>query len=122
MSIQRLFLATLLSAATFGASSAAPPCQPADGKLKIFILSGQSNMAGFGQVKGSPGTMETYVKSNPKDYGHLVNGKGEPVVRNDVWVVDLSYLPDRQRPPRCHGLRRTADGTTPVQRGLALGR
>lgn len=63
---------------------------PANGKLKIFILSGQSNMVGFGQIKGSPGTMETYVKSNPKDYGHLVTKDGEPVVRDDVWIVNLS--------------------------------
>jgi hypothetical protein len=96
MSIHRLFLATLITAATCGASSAAPPSRPADGKLKIFILSGQSNMVGFGQVKGGTGTMEAYVKSNPKDYGHLVDAKGEPVVRNDVWLVDLSY-PDQQR-------------------------
>ena len=67
MSSHRLFLATLISTATLGVMSAAPPPQPADGKLKIFILSGQSNMIGFGQVKGSPGTMETYLKSNPKD-------------------------------------------------------
>ncbi len=64
---------------------------PANGKLKIFILSGQSNMVGFGQLKGSPGTMETYLKSNPKDYGHLVDDKGKNVVRNDVWIVNLSY-------------------------------
>jgi alpha-galactosidase len=96
MSIHRLFLATLVSAASLGSSHAAPPSRPADGKLKIFILSGQSNMVGFGQVKGAPGTMESYVKSNPKDYGHLVDAKGEPVVRDDVWVVDLSY-PDQQK-------------------------
>jgi len=65
--------------------------QRANGKLKIFILSGQSNMVGFGQVAGSPGTMETYVKSNPKAYGSLVDKKGKPVVRDDVWIVNLSY-------------------------------
>ena len=95
MLLQRLSLATLIAAATLGVSAAAPPSRPADGKLKIFILSGQSNMVGFGQVKGGTGTMEAYVKSNPKDYGHLVDAKGEPVVRKDVWVVDISY-PDQQ--------------------------
>ncbi len=64
---------------------------PANGKLKIFILSGQSNMVGFGQLAGSPGTMETYIKSNPKDYGRLVDDKGNHVVRDDVWIVNLSY-------------------------------
>ena len=65
--------------------------QRANGKLKIFILSGQSNMVGFGQVAGTPGTMEAYVKSNPQAYGKLVDKKGKPVVRDDVWVVNLSY-------------------------------
>ncbi len=64
---------------------------PADGKLKIFILAGQSNMVGFGQLTGSPGTMETYVKSNPEAYGHLVDEDGEPVVRDDVWIVNISH-------------------------------
>jgi len=63
---------------------------PANGKLKIFILSGQSNMVGFGQLKGSPGTMESYVKSNPEAYGHLVDQSGQHVVRNDVWIVNIS--------------------------------
>jgi alpha-galactosidase len=97
MSIHRLFLATLVSAATLGALSAAPPSRSADGKLKIFILSGQSNMVGFGQVAGSPGTMETYVKSKPKEYGHLVGKDGKPVVRDDVWVVNLSYAGKEQQ-------------------------
>jgi len=68
-----------------------PKTCPANGKLKIFILSGQSNMVGFGQLTGSPGTMETYLKSNPKDYGHLVDKNGKHVIRDDVWIVNLSY-------------------------------
>lgn len=64
---------------------------PANGKLKIAILAGQSNMVGFGQLKGEKGTMEAYVKSNPKEYGHLVDKSGKPVVRNDVWIVNLSH-------------------------------
>jgi hypothetical protein len=64
---------------------------PANGKLKIFILAGQSNMVGFGQLVGSPGTMATYLESNLKDYGHLVGDDGKHVVRDDVWIVNLSY-------------------------------
>ncbi len=65
---------------------------PANGKLKILILSGQSNMVGFGQLEGdSPGTMETCVKSKPKDFGHLVDKSGKNVARDDVWIVNLSY-------------------------------
>ncbi len=68
-----------------------PKTCPANGKLKIFILSGQSNMVGFGQLAGGPGTMATYLKSNPKDYGHLMDNNGKHVVRDDVWIVNLSY-------------------------------
>jgi len=68
---------------------------PTNGKLKICILSGQSNMVGFGQLKGNPGTMETYVKSKPHDYGHLVDQDGKPIVRDDVWIVDISH-PDKE--------------------------
>ncbi|MBN2477281.1 MAG: sialate O-acetylesterase [Pirellulales bacterium] len=64
---------------------------PANGKLKIFILSGQSNMVGFGQLEGETGTMEAYVRSNPTDYAHLVDQSGKHVVRDDVWIVNLSY-------------------------------
>lgn len=63
---------------------------PANGKLKVFILAGQSNMVGFGQVRGGKGTMEHYVESNPEDYEHLMDKEGNPVVRKDVWIVDLS--------------------------------
>ncbi len=70
---------------------------PANGKLKVFVLAGQSNMVGFGQLEGSPGTMETYVKSNPKDYGKLVDKGGKPVVRDDVWVVNLSDTANEQK-------------------------
>jgi hypothetical protein len=96
MSVNPLLTAALISIALLGSASAAPPPGAANGKLKVFILSGQSNMVGFGQVKGGTGTMEAYLKSNPKDYGHLVDAKGEPVVRDDVWLVDLSY-PDKQK-------------------------
>lgn len=64
---------------------------PANGKVKVFILAGQSNMVGFGQLTGKPGTMETYVQSHPKVYGHLVDKNGKHVVRDDVWIVNLSY-------------------------------
>jgi len=72
--------------------SAATKTCPANGKLKIFIVSGQSNMVGFGTLKGdSPGTMETCVKDNPKAYGHLVDKDGNAVVRDDVWIVNISH-------------------------------
>lgn len=79
----------------FGIAAGQGTC-PANGKLKIFILAGQSNMVGFGQLKGSPGTMETYVQANPKAYDHLVDKDGADVVRDDVWIVNLSYA-DKER-------------------------
>ncbi len=94
MNSKKWFAVLCLCAVSFVAASelsAAQKACPANGKLKVFILSGQSNMVGFGQVKGSPGTMEAYVKSKPKDYGHLVDKSGKPVVRDDVWIVNLSY-------------------------------
>lgn len=63
---------------------------PANGKLKVFILAGQSNMVGYGEIKGSTGTMEFYVKHKPNHYGELVDRNGKPVVRDDVWIVDIS--------------------------------
>jgi len=94
MTMKKMLAAVCLFAAMFlslSDLSAGEKTCPANGKLKIFIVSGQSNMVGFGQVKGSPGTMETYVKSNPKAYGNLVDKSGKPVVRDDVWLVNLSY-------------------------------
>lgn len=96
---QSLVAWCLMAAAAWifvGEVSAAERTCPANGKLKILILSGQSNMVGFGQLKGSPGTMESYVKSNPEDYGHLVDQNGQPVVRDDVWIVNLSSAEKEQ--------------------------
>ncbi|NNM28213.1 MAG: sialate O-acetylesterase, partial [Akkermansiaceae bacterium] len=81
--LARWILLAALAVPLGGAVQAKP--LPANGKLKIFILAGQSNMVGFGQVAGSPGTMETYTREKPEDYGHLVGKDGKPVVRDDVW-------------------------------------
>lgn len=94
MKLKKFFVGLCLLAMTlvsYSEESAEQKTCPANGKLKIFILSGQSNMVGFGQLKGSPGTMETYVKNNLDDYGHLVDENGKPVVRDDVWIVNISY-------------------------------
>lgn len=65
-----------------------------NGKLKIFILVGQSNMEGPGAVKGNKrndgkGSLEYLVK-NPetaKQYEHVVDEDGDWRVRDDVWVT-----------------------------------
>lgn len=86
---------------------------PANGKLKIFIMAGQSNMVGFGQLKGSPGTMESCVKSNPKAYGHLVDKDGKHVVRDDVWIVNISDAAKPQKGWLTTGYGASADHIGP---------
>jgi len=57
--------------------------------LKVFILAGQSNMQGHGEItkEGRQGTLE-YMVDNDTDgtYSHLTDGDGNWSVRNDVWV------------------------------------
>ena len=64
-------------------------------KLKVFVLAGQSNMQGAGQVEmkedsrnGGQGTLAYLVKNEKtaEKYAHLVNGKGEWIPRRDVWI------------------------------------
>ena len=54
--------------------------------VKIYILSGQSNMVGMGNIspEGTPGTLETIVKTEKK-FPHMVDDNGNWTVRNDVW-------------------------------------
>ena len=68
---------------------------PANGKVKVFVLAGQSNMVGFGELEGEPGSMEYYLRRKPAEYGHLIDEKGDPVVRADVWLVNLSHREQR---------------------------
>ncbi|MCP4451354.1 MAG: hypothetical protein GY809_07830, partial [Planctomycetes bacterium] len=92
-----ILLSTLVIAICVTSVTAeSPNTCAANGKLKILIVSGQSNMVGFGQLTGSPGTMESCLKDNPGDYGHLADGNGAHVVRDDVWIVNLSYK-DKER-------------------------
>jgi len=60
--------------------------QPATDKpVKVFILSGQSNMVGFGTREGTgPGTLNTIVKTENK-FTNLVEGAGNWISRNDVY-------------------------------------
>jgi hypothetical protein len=52
--------------------------------VKVYIMSGQSNMVGFGRVGGSgPGTLQTIVKGENK-FPNLVDGSGAWIARNDV--------------------------------------
>jgi len=70
--------------------------------VKVFILAGQSNMEGAGQVKANPqrnggqGSLDYLVKdaSTAPRFAALVDAAGQWRVRDDVWI---SYL-DRKGP------------------------
>ena len=73
--------------AVFGAQAGKSP-------LKVFILAGQSNMEGAGQIKMNPernegkGSLE-YIVKDPKTAArckHVVDKDGKWVVRDDVWI------------------------------------
>jgi hypothetical protein len=56
--------------------------------VKVYIMSGQSNMVGIGYVNeplnGNPGSLETITKVDGK-FPNLIDGSGNWTVRNDVW-------------------------------------
>ncbi len=56
--------------------------------LKIFILAGQSNMEGQGEMtSGAMGNLKYLVDHDTaKTYAHLVDGAGAWLTRNDVWI------------------------------------
>jgi hypothetical protein len=68
--------------------SQAAPAQGSQGKLKVFILAGQSNMEGQGEMTNGPKGTLKYLVDNDKNgtYKHLVDAKGAWAVRNDVWI------------------------------------
>jgi hypothetical protein len=79
------------------------PCAQADTKpVQVFILAGQSNMEGAGQIKANPkhndgkGSLEYLVNdAATKDrFSQLIEADGNWRVRDDVWI---SYL-DRKGP------------------------
>jgi hypothetical protein len=51
--------------------------------VQVYILMGQSNMLGFGKVKGDDGSLEHAVKEKGL-YPHLVDDEGNWTVRQDV--------------------------------------
>jgi len=58
----------------------------AEEPLKVFILAGQSNMQGQGELTdGAQGNLQYMVDTDPDTFGHLKDG-GDWVVRDDVWI------------------------------------
>ena len=77
----------LLTATTLGFGSAS--AADAGKKVKVFILLGQSNMVGMGNIAGDKGeSLEKAVKVE-KLYPYLVDGSGNWVERNDVRNVQV---------------------------------
>jgi len=61
---------------------------PADGgPVRIFIMAGQSNMEGHGEMNpiGTQGTLEYIYNDDPVTYGHLKDGSNWAVL-DDVWI------------------------------------
>jgi Carbohydrate esterase, sialic acid-specific acetylesterase len=95
-----LTVVTLLGLLSFHTPSLAAESRPAvqrpDGqpanqnkKVKVFILMGQSNMVGMGDIEpeGTNGTLTTLVKKE-KRYPFLVDDAGQWTVRKDVFYYD----------------------------------
>ncbi len=84
-------VAVVVGLLVIGRAAYAADTPKGNGKLKVFILAGQSNMVGHGVVRGRPGqkgTLEMLTK-NPATaarYKHLLGKGGEWVVREDVWI------------------------------------
>ena len=82
--------------------AASHPAAAATKPVHVFILAGQSNMEGAGQVKADPqrnggkGSLEFLVKdaATAKRFAPLVDSAGQWRTRDDAWI---SYL-DREGP------------------------
>ena len=86
--MSKLTLACL--AGTLMWSATAPGAEPGKGrKAKVFILLGQSNMVGMGNVTGDQdGTLEHAVKKEQR-YPYLLDAAGNWAARDDVRYVQV---------------------------------
>lgn len=73
-------------------AGAEPGSAESDTPVQVYILLGQSNMLGFGQVDGNdkPGTLEQLTKQAGK-YPFLVNDSGNWAERDDVRYVHVMH-------------------------------
>ncbi|MFN3166082.1 MAG: sialate O-acetylesterase [Phycisphaeraceae bacterium] len=82
----KLFVPTAAALILTGAAQA-------QNKVQVFILAGQSNMEGKGQVAGAtiPGTLENRVVQDPANFGHLVSsGTNNWITRTDVSIASTT--------------------------------
>jgi hypothetical protein len=93
MKLRPAFVILLTAILTLSFSSQAK-AEDSKGKLKVFILAGQSNMQGHGFIKaeekrnGGKGSLEFIARDakTKKCLAHTVDEKGNWVVRDDVWI------------------------------------
>ena len=79
----RLCVAMITCLLTFGLFPAVADAQGKPGKVKVFILAGQSNMEGKGTMK-----LAEYQSEAPrfKDFYQHLKKDGKWIVRDDVWI------------------------------------
>lgn len=77
--------------------------------VQVYILLGQSNMLGFGKIKGGDGSLENAVKSKGL-YPYLVDDAGQWTVRKDVRNV-------RVMGSGASGMRRITNEWMTISRG-----
>ena len=89
-----LFAAALVALLVASPLAPAQTGQAGKGPVKVFILAGQSNMEGAGAIRGNAqrnagkGSLEYLVKdpATADCFKHLIDEKGDWVVRDDVWI------------------------------------
>jgi len=97
MSMSAKWIASVLAGVVvaFGLAGSAMAVQGGKSPVQVFILAGQSNMVGMGEVNANPkssnggkGTLQYLVKdpATAAQYRHVVDASGHWVVRNDVWI------------------------------------
>lgn len=87
---------TLLAALLLSAVPQEPAAEPVEGPpLKVFLLVGQSNMVGAGEIAARPdrnggaGSLEHLVRDGAtrERFAHLVDEQGDWKARDDVWIT-----------------------------------
>ena len=96
--------------------------KPADQtkKVKVFILMGQSNMVGMGDIEPAdkPGTLTTLTKTEKK-YPHLLDDAGQWIARKDVYYYDARR--EAEVSPKNQGCHYNRNAETYYEVGNALG-
>lgn len=77
----RFFSVAIVTAVMILTARAEPP-------VKVYILAGQSNMQGKGAIEGDAGNSLRHIVKNDtkKEFQMFVDGAGEWVEREDVWI------------------------------------